>query len=233
MPPEPSGTCVAQMEDRLELSHTPYDPQVPLVCMDEPPVPLIKETRTPLPAEPGHPERYDDAYERHGTATICMFTEPWSGVRTVRVREHKTAIAWATEVKHLRDPQSPEANRLRLVCDHLKTQGLGSLDEAFPPEQARALAARLEIHQTPKHGRWRNMAEIERSARTRQCLDRRRPDIATLREETQQWEQSAMRPHKAWTGSVLRMMLASNSNASTHTYKADRVLGFRRIFPSI
>jgi DDE superfamily endonuclease len=160
-----------------------------MVCMEAQPVPLIKETRTPLPAEQGHPERDADAYERHGTATIVMFTEPLSGVRTVRVREHKTAIDWATEVKHLLETQYPEANRLRLVCDNLNTHGLGSLYEAFPPEQARALAARLEMHHTPKHGSGLKSAEIELRALTRQCLDRRMPDRATLREETQPWEQ--------------------------------------------
>jgi DDE superfamily endonuclease len=189
IPPEQSGTFVAPMEDILELYHTPYDPQVPMVCMDEQPVQLIKETRQPRPAEPGNPARYDDEYERNGTATIFMFTEPLSGVRTVRVREHKTAIDWATEVKPLLDTHYPEADRLRLVCDNLNTHGLGSLYEAFPPEQARALAARLEIHHTPKHGSWLNIAEIELSALTLQCLDRRMPDIATLREETKQWEQ--------------------------------------------
>jgi hypothetical protein len=143
---------VAYLEDILELYHTPYHPQVPMVCMDAQPVQLIKETRKPLPAEHGTPERYDYEYERNGTATIFMFTEPLSGIRTVSVREHKTAIDWATEVKQLLDTQYPEADRIRLVCDHLNTHGLGSLYEALPPEQARALAARLEIHHTPKHG---------------------------------------------------------------------------------
>jgi DDE superfamily endonuclease len=189
IPPEQSGTFVAHMEDILELYHTPYDPQVPMVCMDEQPVQLIQETRKPLPAAQGTPERYDYEYARNGTATIFMFTEPLRGVRTVSVREHKTAIDWATEVKQLLETQYPEADRIRLVCDNLNTHGLGSLYEAFPPEQARALAARLEIHHTPKHGSWLNIAEIELSALTLQCLDRRMPDIAMLRGETQQWEQ--------------------------------------------
>jgi hypothetical protein len=189
IPPQQRGTFVAHREDILELYHTPDDPQVPMVCMDEQPVQLIQETRTPLPAEPGHPERYDYEDERNGTATLFMFTEPWRGVRTVSVREHKTAIDWATEVQHLLDTQYPEANRIRLVCDNLNTQGLGSLYEAFPPDQARALAARLEIHHTPKHGSWLNIAEIELSALTRPCLARRMPAMATLGEETKQWEQ--------------------------------------------
>jgi DDE superfamily endonuclease len=188
IPPAQSGEFVAHMEDVLEVYHQPYDPQVPLVCMDEQPVQLIKEIRQPLPAAEGKPARYDYEYERNGTATIFMFTEPLRGVRLVSVREHKTAVDWATEVQHLLERQYPEADHIRLVCDHLNTHGIGSLYEAFPPEQARALASRLEIHYTPKHGSWLNIAEIELSALTRQCLDRRMPDIETLRAETKQWE---------------------------------------------
>ena len=189
IPPEQNGDFVAHMEDVLEVYHMPYDPQVPLVCMDEQPVQLIREVRQPLPAAAGTPERSDYEYERNGTATIFMCTEPLCGVRRVSVRERKTAVDWATEVQHLLDRQYPEADRIRLVCDNLNTHGIGSLYEAFPPEQARRLASRLEMHHTPKHGSWLNSAEIELSALTLQCLDRRIPDIATLREETQQWEQ--------------------------------------------
>jgi hypothetical protein len=189
IPPEQSGTFVAHMEEVLDVYQMPYDPQGPMVCMDEPPVQLIQEARKPLPAAPGIPERYDDEYERNGTATIFRFTEPLRGVRPVSVREHKTAIDWATEVKHLLETQYPEADRIRLVCDNLNTHGFGSLYEAFPPEQARALAARLELHHTPKHGSGLNIAEIELRALTLPCLDRRMPDRATLRGETRQWEQ--------------------------------------------
>lgn len=189
IPPEQSGEFVAHMEDILEVYQQPYDPQIPLVCMDEQPVQLVQEVRKPLPAEEGQPERYDYEYERNGTANIFIFTEPLSGWRSVRVREHRTAVDWATEVQHLLDMQYPEADRIRLVCDNLNTHGIGSLYEAFPPEQARRLASRLEIHHTPKHGSWLNIAEIELGALTLQCLDRRIPDIATLREETHQWEQ--------------------------------------------
>jgi DDE superfamily endonuclease len=189
IPPAQSGEFVAHMEDILEVYQQPYDPQVPLVCMDEQPVQLIKEVRKPLPAEEGTPERYDYEYERNGTATIFLFTEPLRGVRLVRVREHKTAVDWATEVQQLLDTQYPEAARIRLVCDNLNTHGIGSLYEAFPPEQARGLASRLEIHHTPKHGSWLNIAEIELSALTIQCLDRRIPDLETLIHETTQWEQ--------------------------------------------
>jgi hypothetical protein len=188
IPPAQSGEFVAHMEDILEVYQQPYDPQVPVVCMDEQPVQLIREVRRPLPAHAGQPERYDSEYERNGTANIFMFTEPLSGWRTVRVREHRTAVDWATEVHHLLDVQYPEAERIRLVCDQLNTHGIGALYEAFPPAQARKLASRLEIHYTPKHGSWLNIAEIELSALTLQCLDRRTPDIETLRDETQQWE---------------------------------------------
>jgi hypothetical protein len=188
IPPEQSGEFVAHMEDVLDVYQRPYDPQSPMVCMDEQPVQLIKEVRPPLPAAEGKPERYDYEYERNGTANIFMFTEPLRGFRTVSVREHKTAIDWATEVQQLLDTQYPEAERIRLVCDNLNTHGIGSLYEAFPPEQARRLASRLEIHHTPKHGSWLNIAEIELSALTIQCLDRRLPDLETLINETTQWE---------------------------------------------
>jgi DDE superfamily endonuclease len=189
IPPEHSGEFVAHMEDVLEVYQTPYDPQVPMVCMDEQPVQLIKETRQPLPAAPGQPEKVDYEYERNGTANIFMFTEPLNGTRHVSVTEHRTAVDWASEIRDLLEVRYPEAARVRLVCDHLNTHGIGSLYEAFPPEQARRLASRLEIHYTPKHGSWLNIAEIELSALTMQCLDRRIPDLETLTKETQQWEQ--------------------------------------------
>jgi hypothetical protein len=189
IPPEHSGEFVAHMEDILEVYQTPYDPQVPLVCMDEQPVQLIKETRQPLPAAPGQPEKVDYEYERNGTANIFLFTEPLQGTRHVHVTEQRTAVDWATEIRDLLEVRYPEATRVRLVCDNLNTHGMGSLYEAFPPEQAHRLASRLEIHHTPKHGSWLNIAEIELSALTMQCLDRRLPDMATLIEETKQWEQ--------------------------------------------
>ena len=137
MPPEHSGEFVAHMEDSLEVYQTPYDPQVPLVCMDAQPVQWRKETRQPWPAEEGKPARYDYADERHGTANIFLFTEPLMGRRFVRVRERKTALDWAPAVPHLLDVQYPEADRMRLVCENRNPHGIGSLSEAFPPEQAR------------------------------------------------------------------------------------------------
>ena len=189
IPPEHSGAFVAHMEDILEVYQMPYDPQSPLVCMDEQPVQLIKETRQPLPAAPGQPEKVDYEYERNGTANIFLFTEPLRGTRHVCVTEQRTAVDWAKEIRDLLEVRYPEAVRVRLVCDNLNTHGIGSLYEAFPPEQARRLVSRLEIHHTPKHGSWLNIAEIELSALTMQCLARRLPDMETLTEETTQWEQ--------------------------------------------
>ncbi|MCL0093472.1 IS630 family transposase [Dehalococcoidia bacterium] len=188
IPPEQNAEFVARMEDVLELYHLPYDPQIPLVCMDEQPVQLIKERRDPLPAEPGKPARVDYEYERNGTANVFMFTEPLNGRRGVSVREHKTGLDWAYAIKSLLEVNYPEAERVRLVCDNLNTHKLGSLYEVFPPEVARQLAKCLEIHYTPKHGSWLNIAEIELSALTTQCLDRRIPDIQTLGNETKAWE---------------------------------------------
>jgi hypothetical protein len=176
------------MEHILELYHLQYDSQIPLVCMDEQPVQLIKETRKPLATEPGKSARVDYEYERNGTANIFMFTEPLGGYRHVSIRKRKTGIDWAYEIKDLLEVHYPEAERIRLVCDNLNTHKTGSLYEAFPPEEARQLAKRLEIHYTPKHGSWLNIAEIELSALTKQCLDRRISDIEILTKETSAWE---------------------------------------------
>ena len=196
IPPEQSGAFVAHMEEVLELYHLPYNPRIPLVCMDEQPVQLIKETRQPLPSAPGKPEKVDYEYERNGMANIFMFTEPLNGTRHVRVTEHRTAVDWANEIRDLLEVRYPEAERVRLVCDNLNTHGIGSLYEAFPPEKARELSKRLEMHHTPKHGSWLNIAEIELSALTGQCLDRRIPDIETLRNETHAWETRRNACHK-------------------------------------
>lgn len=187
IPPEQNGEFVARMEDILDTYCLPDDLRIPLVCMDEQPVQLIQETRTPLPARPGQPPREDYEYARNGTANIFMFTAPLQGRRQVRIREQRTAVDWAEEMQHLLEVEYPEADRIRLVCDNLNTHKLGSLYEAFDPETARRLAQRLEIHYTPKHGSWLNIAELELSVLTRQCLDRRLPDLDTLRQETQAW----------------------------------------------
>jgi hypothetical protein len=175
------------MEDVLEIYHQPYDPQYPVLCMDEQPVQLIKETRIPLPAKPGQPESFDYEYERNGTANIFLFTEPLAGWRQAVVRERRTAVDWAQEIQRLLDEDYGESKKVILVCDQLNTHKVASLYEAFEPATARRLAERLEIHHTPKHGSWLNIAENELSALTRQCLDRRIPDRGTLERETAAW----------------------------------------------
>jgi DDE superfamily endonuclease len=189
MPPAHSGAFVVHMDEILDVSPTPYAPQVPVSCMDAQPVSLLKETRQPLPAAPGQPERVDDEYERHGTAHIFLCTEPLRGTRHVPGTEPRTAVDWATESRDLREVRTPDAVRVRLGWDNLTTHGLGSLSEAFPPAQAHRLASRLELPHTPTHGSWRNSAEIDRSVLTRPCLERRPPDLETLTKETHQWEQ--------------------------------------------
>ena len=185
------------MEDVLEVYKRPHDPQAPVVCMDEQPTQLIKETRELVPAKPGQPERVDYEYERNGTATNFLFTEPLAGWHKVTVRETKTKKDWAEEVRELLDVDYPRAKKVVLVCDNLNTHTLGALYEAFPPAQARQLVERLEVHYTPKHGSWMNIAECELSALTRQCLDRRIPDIATLRTETRAWYRNRNRSQKS------------------------------------
>lgn len=189
IPPAQNAEFVANMEDILEVYRLPYDPKIPTVCMDEQPVQLIGETRKIIPAEPGKPEREDYEYERNGTAEIFMFAEPLSGKRYVSVRERRTGKDWAHEVGDILTNRYPGADYIRLVCDNLNTHKTASFYEVLPPEEARKLIKRLEIHHTPKHGSWLNIAEIELSVLTRQCLDRRIPDIETMRNETGKWEQ--------------------------------------------
>jgi len=178
---------VAAMEDVLDIYQRPYDAKTPVVCMDEQPVQLTKETRIPLPPEPGKPTRYDYEYERNGTASIRMFCEPLSGKRTVEAHERRTMTDWAQQIKHLLDVDYPNAEKVILVCDNLNTHKPAALYKSFPPEEARRLLNRLEIHHTPKHGSWLNMAEIELAALTRQCLDRHIQDLPTLQSELAAW----------------------------------------------
>ena len=179
IPPDHDGEYVACMEDVLTVYERPYDPTAPVVCMDEQPVQLTRETRQPIPAAAGRPARIDYEYERNGTAAIFMFTEPKAGWRDVSVRERRTKLDWAHEIRRLLDGRYAGVPKVTLVMDNLNTHTTGSLYEAFPPVEARLLAQRLEIHYTPKHGSWLNIAENELSALTRQCLARR---VATLRE---------------------------------------------------
>lgn len=176
------------MEDVLDLYQQPYDPAAPLVCMDETSKQLVGETRVPVPAAPGRPQRVDYEYERNGTANIFMFTEPLKGWRWVPVTDQRTKVDWALAVQELLDVHYPDAEKIRLVLDNLNTHGLGSLYEAFEPSVARRLAERLEIHYTPKHGSWLNIAEIELRVLSGQCLDRRIADRDELEREVKAWE---------------------------------------------
>lgn len=176
------------MEDVLDVYHLPYDPRVPLICMDESNKQLIGEVQTPIPAAPGRPLLVDHEYVRNGVAEIFLEVEPLAGRRHVAVTEQRTRKDWAWFIKGMLDERYPQAEKVRLVMDNLNTHSLASLYEAFEPEEARRLARRLEIHHTPKHGSWLNVAEIELSALKTQCLDRRIPDIGKLRLEVAAWE---------------------------------------------
>jgi hypothetical protein len=188
IPPKADAEFVASMEEVLETYEKPYDPRRPVVCMDEQPVQLLKETRTPIPATAQHGKRVDYEYERAGTANIFMFTEPLAGWREVAVRETKTKIDWAVEMARLLDGRYADCEKVILVCDNLNTHTKGAFYEAFEPERARQLVRRIEFRHTPKHGSWLNIAENELSSVTRQCVSGRRfADVKTLRDETSAW----------------------------------------------
>ncbi len=176
------------MEDVLAVYCRPYDPRVPQVCMDETSKQLLGEVRPPEPVAPGHPAHIDNEYERLGTANLFLFCEPLRGWRQVRVTERRTKIDWAQAIRELVDVHYPDADRIVLVMDNLNTHTPASLYEAFPPAEAKRLADKLEIHPTPKHGSWLNMAEIELSVLARQCLDRRIDSRAALEREVAAWE---------------------------------------------
>ena len=176
------------MEDVLEVYHRPYDPQRPVVCFDEASKQLLKETRTSIPAAPGRPAATDYEYERNGTANLFMMFEPLAGKRHVRVTERRTAVEYANAVRELVDVHYADAAMIVLVQDNLNTHKPASLYEAFTPEQARRILDRLEIHYTPKHGSWLNMAETELGILSRQCLDRRIEDRLVLANEIAAWE---------------------------------------------
>src|SRR5512142_2566279 len=176
------------MEDVLEVYHRPFDPKRPLVCLDEASKQLIGEVAEPVPAEPGRPERIDYEDTRNGTANLFMVSEPLVGWRHVEVTERRTAVDFAEVVRWLVEEVHPEAEKVVLVLDNLNTHKLASLYEAFEPERARRIADRLEVHYTPKHGSWLNLAEIELSVLARQCLDRRIGTRGELRREVAVWE---------------------------------------------
>jgi len=188
LPEGPSAEFVAAMEDVLDVYHRPYDARRPVVCMDECSKQLIGEVREPLPMRPGQIAKYDSEYERLGTANVFLAIEPLGGKRTVQVTDRRTRIDWAHFIRLLLLTVYPEAVVVVLVMDNLNTHGIASLYEAFDPATARALAARLEIHHTPKHGSWLNMAETELSILARQCLDQRLDSKQKMEKEVTAWE---------------------------------------------
>jgi len=188
IPPEADAEFVAGMEEVLDTYAKPYDPACPVLCMDEQPVQLLKETRTPIPATTKHARRVDYEYERAGTANIFMFTEPLAGWREARVRATKTKADWAVEMAGLLEGRYAACETVIVVCDNLNTHTKGAFYEVFEPERARQLVRRIQWRHTPKHGSWLNIAENELSAMTRQCVNGRRfGDIDVLRQETSAW----------------------------------------------
>ena len=177
------------MEEVLELYTRPYDQCYPVVCFDESSKQLIAETRQPLSAQPGQPERYDFEYERIGVSNLFMFFEPLTAWRHVEVTDQRTSVDYAQQMKYLVDKRYPEAEKIRLVQDNLNTHVKASLYKAFSPDEARRILNKLEFHYTPKHGSWLNMAEIELSVLNRQCLNRRISSKETLIQEVTAWEQ--------------------------------------------
>jgi hypothetical protein len=176
------------MEDVLEVYHRPHDETRPLVCIDETNKQLVGEVVQPIPAEPGQPERFDYEYVRNGTANLFMICEPLVGWRHVMVTERRTAVDFAEVLRWLAEDVYGEAEKIVLVLDNLNTHTLASLYQAFEPEQARRIAERFEVHHTPKHGSWLNVAEIELAVLARQCLDRRIESTDELWKELESWE---------------------------------------------
>jgi len=177
------------MEDVLEIYKLPYDANRPLICMDEMPKQLLADKQEPLPCLPGTPAREDYEYKRNGVADLFMVFEPLAGKRFVEVTEKRRKIEWATVMKQVSDVWYPQAEKILVVLDNLNTHTPSAFYETFEPEEARRLVERFEFHFTPKHGSWLNMAEIELSVLVRQCLDRCIPDIQTLTQEVQAWQE--------------------------------------------
>ena len=187
IPPQRNADFAAAMEQVLDVYRRPYDKAFPVVCMDEAPRQLIRETRVPVPAEPGRPARHDYEYRRCGTCNVFMATEPLAGKRMTRVTERKTKIDWAYFLADIA-PRHPDAKKITSVMDNLNTHRPGPLYEAFPPARAKALWDRFEFLFTPKHGSWPNVAEVELNVMIRQCLNRRIDCIDILRNEVAAWQ---------------------------------------------
>lgn len=188
IPQKQNTEFVARMEDILQVYQLDYDQDIPLICMDEQPVQLLGDKITPLPMKTGRTKREDFEYVRKGSVSIFLFTEPLKGWRHVQALEHRTRKDWALQVQELLTVHYKEAKKIRLVMDNLNTHDIASLYETFDAETAFCLAQRLEIHHTPKHGSWINIAEIELSAMTTQCLNRRISSIEELQKQISSWE---------------------------------------------
>lgn len=187
IPPKEDADFVAHMEDILEVYQRPYDPRYPLWCMDEKPFQLLGEGREPLPLRPGDIAKYDSDYKRNGTASIFCFIQPHTGRIEHAVEPTRTAVDWAEKIRFLVDEIEPKAEKIVLVMDNLNTHNTASLYKAFPPEEARRIARKLEVHYTPKHGSWLDIAEIGINIMTRECLDRRIQGIDELSNELKSW----------------------------------------------
>lgn len=206
------------MEDVLDVYTRPDDCRYPQVCMDEVSKQLLRDTRAPLPMQPGQTQRVDYEYEREGVVNLFLFCEPLHGQRWVTVTERRTKVDWAHQIKDLVDVRYPEAERIVLVMDNLNTHTPGALYAAFPAAEAKRLADTLEIHYTPKHGSWLNMAEIELSILSRQCLNRRVPDFATLQAEVDAWQ-----ARRSATGGAIDWRFTTE----------DARIKLKRLYPSI
>lgn len=176
------------MEDILDIYEADHSIDEPLICMDEAAKELHAHTTAPIPMTPGHPAKEDYHYERRGTAAVFMFFDPLSGRRRVSARDSRTRLDWAEEIRRLLDEDYPHARKVTLVCDNLNTHGIASLYQAFPAAEAHRLARRLDIHYTPRNGSWLNVAEIELSVLSRQCLDRRIPSLQELQHQLHTWQ---------------------------------------------
>jgi hypothetical protein len=197
IPPQQNGAFVAAKEDVLAVYERPYDEACPVVCMDEKPYQLLDHVREPLPAKPGHTEKVDTEYQRNGTCSIFMVTEPLAGWRHTEALPRRTKEDWAKQIKWLLDTRYPAAPKVVLVMDNLNTHALSSLYETFPSAEAFRLAQKRELHFTPKHGSWLDIAELELSALAAQCLgDRRIGDIDALNTELSAWHTRRNRKQK-------------------------------------
>ena len=188
IPPKANAAFVAQMEDVLDVYARPFDPTRPVVCFDESNKEQHIEVITPLPMESGEPERFESEFERNGVSNLFMFFAPLHNWRHVKVTDRRTNADWAECMRELVDVHFPDAPQVVVVQDNLNTHTPAALYSAFAPAEAKRIWDRLEFHYTPKHGSWLNMAEIELSVLSRQCLKRRIPDQPTLIQETAAWE---------------------------------------------